>query len=318
MKIYSLIIIVNFFLFQSWLHAGEVPSPPGQVRPAASVNNTQTGSGQQANLNNEQQTVEQAEEVNLPGHVIFKIFTNPGKAEVYLNRRFLGETPLNKIRAKKGKYDLLIYREGYKAINEKLDLNENNKTYEFNLEKLAWEPKKNEILLKYSHPFFSILSNASIKNSIFFSYKYFFPESNVLKNFDFEFETGLIYMSLKYNENGFPNAGDTSLTIVPISISMHYNFFRSFAWVCPYLGVGAGATIFNVAINKYERTSLMAMVKAGINFFIQSPVSFQVEVRYCWLGRYRIPTDAVNTVVINYTDNNLDGFILSFALVGRF
>lgn len=249
--------------------------------------------------------------------VIFKIITNPDDAEVYINNKLIGISPLKRLRANKGTYSIKIYKDNYKLFTTKIKVTENNQVFNFDLKKLPWEPDSNNFTFKYFIPFFSDLEK-DIKSSFFFSYKYFFPIKHPLSNFDFEIEVGMIYMRLYYTKDGVPSGGNTSLTIVPLSLNFHFNLFRKFPWISPYIGVGFGTTIINIAAEGYEKTSLTASVMTGLNFFTQSPVSFQVEIRYIWLGYAKIPINGTGSTITDRDDYNFRGIIFNASLVVRF
>ncbi len=250
--------------------------------------------------------------------VMFKIHTKPSNAEVYINNKFIGITPLNKLRAVKGKYSITIEKQGYKKLNTQITLTENNQLITFKLKNKKWEPKNNNLSAKYFIPFFSNLEKEMIF-SFFFAYKYHFPDKHVLNNFDFELETGLINMKLKYTEDGIKNQGETTITIFPIAINIHYNFFRRFKYISPYLGIGAGANIINIDAGDYEKTSLIFSIIFGINFFTHWPVSFQFEFRYMWLGKAFIPVEGTSPDLVNKNEEYFfKGILINIGVVGRF
>jgi hypothetical protein len=255
------------------------------------------------------------------GGIIFKIITTPDDAEVYINKKLIGISPLNKLKAAKGRYEVYIFKDGYIPLKTHINLNENTRKFEFTLIKKKWEPASNEVALKYFVPFFSELRQ-ELRTSFFFSYKYIFPSYSKFKDFDIEVEVGLVNMYLKYTLNSIPEAGRTVLTIVPLNINFHYNFFRKFSYISPYIGAGFGVTVINVKVDNYEKTSLAANLMAGINFFVKSPISAQIEIRYTWLGNANIPAGGVDSGSgPNITDRKyykFSGFLVNFALVGRF
>jgi len=108
--------------------------------------------------------------------------------------------------------------------------------------------------------------------------------------------------------------------VLPIAVNFHFNILRNFSWVSPYVGLGFGATIINVALDDYEKTSLTFAVIGGINFFTQLPVSFQIEVKYVWLGTANIvETASGNPITVNTRKlYSFKGFLFNFGVVGRF
>ncbi|MDH4129989.1 MAG: PEGA domain-containing protein, partial [Spirochaetota bacterium] len=52
--------------------------------------------------------------------VPFQIYSDPSESEIYINKKFVGRTPLKKLRGKAGIYEIIIYRKGYQIIKDKL------------------------------------------------------------------------------------------------------------------------------------------------------------------------------------------------------
>ncbi len=252
--------------------------------------------------------------------ILFRVHSSPSGAEVYIDNKFFGTTPLDKMRAVKGKYSISIYKKGYIEHKGEININTPNEIFNFKLKPKPWTPKSDNLIIKYFIPFFSNLDK-ELKLSFFFSYRYHFPENHSLSNFDFEIETGLINMKLKYKEDGVVNKGETTLTIFPIAVNMHFNFFRRFKYLSPYIGFGAGVNIINMDVETYEKTSLTFALIAGINFLTHWPVSIQFEFRYMWLGIAKIPIQGTSgdpPTVQKREEYFFKGILISIGIVGRF
>lgn len=265
------------------------------------------------------ESTNQSENSGSGDEVIFQIITDPHKAEVYIDNIFIGTSPLLKLRAAKGIYSVKIFKSGYEVHESKINLTAEGQKFAINLIKKPWLPAQNNFTVKGSIPFFSELEH-DLKFSLTFAYRYMFPNNHPLKNFDIEFTAGIINMDIYYQYNGVPNSGKTKLTVLPIAVNFHFNILRNFPWVSPYVGIGFGATIINVALDNYEKTSLTFAVIGGINFFTQLPVSFQIEVKYVWLGTANIVETASGSPITVNTRKlySLKGFLFNFGVVGRF
>ncbi len=234
--------------------------------------------------------------------VPFQVFTEPKGSEVYVNKKYIGRTPLKRLRGKAGSYNILIYKKGFQKLKDKIVLKKGKEnTFFFPLKAESIIEAKSKINIKYAYPF---INDDQIEVDPFFpillSFEYF------IYGFSFELETGIINLE---KSTGVTNEFMT-ISLFPVTLTAKYHFLKNEV-ISPYLGFGGGVSFVNVAESSSGQTNAMFYVIVGFNFLYipisgrssgieySSRIGFFVEARYFNSGN----------ITISGRDIKLEGFM---------
>ncbi len=225
----------------------------------------------------------------------FQIFSNPSDSEVYINKKYIGRTPLKNLRGTKEKHNIIIYKKGYKIINTSIELKKSNQNiFLFPLEIQKFSKSKSKLSIKYAYSFiFDNYTEVDPIVPLLFSYEYF------IKDLSFEIETGIInfYRNTEVkNINGLVDR--KTITLIPLTFAVKYHFFQNFH-ISPYLGIGGGALFVSVTENSSPIINPLFFFVLGANVgFIRlndtSRLGFFIEGRYFIGGKVTVGESSFN------------------------
>ncbi len=245
--------------------------------------------------------------------VPFRIYTDPPKGEVYINKEFIGRTPLKRLRGTKGEHRLVIYKKGFILIKENIVLKRGTEsTFYYPLKTDNFLKRKTKINIKYA---FSLVEDNNTRVDpyipILFSFEQF------IDNFSFEIETGIINFERETSITNSPGLTEIkTISLVPLTFGLKYHLFQE-ELISPYFGLGGGIAFLSVAENKSSRTNPMFYFAAGVNLgFVKlsessSRLGFFVEGRYFNAGKVVVGESTFNPVGPKSTDGTeitINGF----------
>ncbi len=243
----------------------------------------------------------------------FRIYSDPPNGEVYINKKFIGKTPLKRLRGKKGNHRLVIYKKGFKRIQEDIVLKRGKEsTFYYPLKTKNFLKRKSKISIKYA---FSLVNDANTSVDPFIPLLFSFEQ--FIGNFSFEIETGIINFERETSITNSPGLTEIkTISIVPLTFGIKYHLFQE-ELISPYFGLGGGLAFLSVAENKSGRTNPMFYFALGVNLgFVKisessSRLGFFMEGRYFNAGKVVVGESTFNPLGPKNTDGteiSINGF----------